>query len=948
MWFSFTKKGLVGLVFVFCTVSLDGQNNKWLQDSIRARELLSKGGQLGRNGMHLQALDTFRASLDLRKKLYDENDYNLAPAYTGIGITYRELGQYNLALQYFELAEENYKLDKKKMASNLPRLYQRMGDVYRDKLDYNEALRYYNQALNIIKNDEDVQKEDIAEAYCRIAGIYYETNNYEKTLEICNEQIDYAYFEDVLYLKELQAYSNQELKNFDIAGKYYNELISLSEEFYENDDIDLAYIYLNYVTFLMANKSFSETKHFADKGFEIINKFQPNKGEDLSYCYRIYGDIENERLLNTQNINEFVELNREKLLRAIKFYKMGLDALEFPIDLSTGNKDSMNCISTLDCIQLLKLIADSYNNLMKNELSEDTDSYSGFLKNSLKYYNLAGLVIQKARQELESENSKLRLNELEYATFHKSVQTAYIAYKKFRDLEYVNQAFQNAERIKASSVFDKINAQMALENSLIPDSYVLKEKKLNQLIGMYQERVLEEKNAPSPNDSIIADYNNKLFETVNQKQDLMLDLETNYADYYSLKYSKSMLTVSDIQKELQKNEVLIEYILVEDESQPELFIIFISPENTAFIKQYLDSGWMQNVQDFFDFTTSTKYQYVTKKESSKFCLASHNLYKKLILPLSDEIKERKLIIVPDGKLNYVAFDALLQSLPDTTQRIRFNQLDYLVRNFSINYTFSANLLYGTELKSLKTNKQVLAFAPKYTGETYEFGNQEIKLTQLPGTINEVDNISKMLKTQAFKGKEATEENFRLHASGSEILHLAMHAHINDSVPGLSRFAFTVFPEDSLQNDGWLTTLDIYNLKLNSRLAVLSACNTGRGKLRKGEGVINLARGFLFAGCPSLIITLWEVEDNSGAELMRLFYKNLKKGKAKDDALRHAKLQYLENSNSRLAHPHYWLGYISIGDNTPIFRSYDYYFFGILVLLVIAIVVDQYFRRKKPA
>jgi len=583
---------------------------------------------------------------------------------------------------------------------------------------------------------------------------------------------------------------------------------------------------------------------------------------------------------------------------------------------------------------------------MKNELSEETDSYPGFLKNSLNFYNLASLVIQKARQELASDESKIQLNELEYTTFHKSIQTAYLAYKTFNEVEYLNQAFQNSERIKASSVFDKINDQMALENSMIPDSLVLKEKELNLVIASYQKGILEEKNTTSPNDSIIADYTDKLFKANNDKQDLMLDLETNYTDYFNLKYSTSMLNISEIQKNLKKNEVLIEYVLVEDELNPELYIISISPENSAFLKQNLDSGWMQNIQKFFDFTTSTKYQYVTKKESTEFCVVSQNLYKQLVLPLSDEIKEKKLIIIPDGILNYIAFDALLKSLPDTSQQIRFNQLDYLIKSNCINYSFSANLLYGSQKPQKKGKQQVVAFAPEYTGKTYQFGKQEIKLTHLPGTIKEVESISEILNSQTFSRQDATEINFRQHAPGAKVLHLAMHAHINDSIPAFSRFAFSILPEETQQNDGWLTTLDIYNLELNSELVVLSACNTGRGKLRKGEGVINLARGFLFAGCPSLIMTLWEVEDNSGAEIMQLFYKNLKKGKAKDDALRNAKLQYLEKSHSRLAHPHYWLAYISIGDNSPVFGSYDYYFFGILVILLIVIVVDQYSQNKK--
>ena len=110
--------------------------------------------------------------------------------------------------------------------------------------------------------------------------------------------------------------------------------------------------------------------------------------------------------------------------------------------------------------------------------------------------------------------------------------------------------------------------------------------------------------------------------------------------------------------------------------------------------------------------------------------------------------------------------------------------------------------------------------------------------------------------------------------------------------------------------------------------------------------MSLALGFLYAGCPSIIMSLWEVEDESGTQIMTSFYKNLKKGKTKDESLRLAKLEYLESVNSRRAHPHYWLGFVSIGDNSPLYISYDFYFFILLILALSGIGIDQAIRIKK--
>jgi CHAT domain-containing protein len=134
------------------------------------------------------------------------------------------------------------------------------------------------------------------------------------------------------------------------------------------------------------------------------------------------------------------------------------------------------------------------------------------------------------------------------------------------------------------------------------------------------------------------------------------------------------------------------------------------------------------------------------------------------------------------------------------------------------------------------------------------------------------------------------------------------------------------------------------MKLNARLAVLSACETGTGMLQKGEGVMSMARAFVYAGCPSIVMTLWQVEDKSGVKIMENFYYYLSKGKRKDVALRMAKLNHLESSDPLTSHPHYWLGYVNIGNPEPLKSSANKYFVLILVLIGLFLSGDWY-RRK---
>jgi CHAT domain-containing protein len=339
--------------------------------------------------------------------------------------------------------------------------------------------------------------------------------------------------------------------------------------------------------------------------------------------------------------------------------------------------------------------------------------------------------------------------------------------------------------------------------------------------------------------------------------------------------------------------------------------------------------------------------FTKNKDSKQFCIVSNQLYKNLILPFKNQIQHKKLIIIPDGKLSYIPFDALLVNLPDTLTTIEFNKLSYLIRDYCINYSNSVNLFFKQKLPDEKTFKKAIAFAPEYKdGETIKVANQYLSLIPLPGVQKEVEEIAKVIKTKIFKGENATEENFRNNVEKYDILHLAMHAFINDSLPAFSNLAFTRTESEDPTKNGLLNTMDIYNFKLNARLTVLSACNTGSGQLRRGEGIMSLARGFFYAGCPSVIMSLWEVEDLSGTQIITSFYKNLKKGKDKDESLRLAKLEYLKSVNSRRAHPHYWLGFVSIGDNSALYLSYDFYFFILLILALSGIGIDQAIRIKK--
>ena len=943
------KKPIFFIFFMLSTSFSFGQNQNNLSDSIQAVNLNKHAAQFFQNGLYTQALDSYNASLDIRKRIWGINNEKLAGTYSGIGATYARLGQLDLALQNYNLAERNYLLSNKYLLKQLISLYNNIGITYRFKLDFNKALQYFEQALSLLINELNAPSEDIASINYNIAEIYYATKNDKKAIELINANIKSAYAEDQIMYYELLSFIYQLDQDKTKAKKNYQKAIELTVAISEINSIDVVFAYLNYSNFLISIDQFTEAQIFLDKAYNILELNKPINGLILSKYFKARGLITNLKPIEYQNFESFKTQKKQNIILAIAYLKQGLESLNFPDNFNPVNSlESGKILSLTESITILKLIAKRYNDLADLERTNDKPIFTESMSKTIETYQIISSLIQQARKEISDDKSKMELNTLEYETFNQIINISYSAYSITNNEKYLEFAFQNAERLKSSSLFDKISNQLALDNSLVPDSLLNLERKINSTITIFTEKLNDEQNNIEPDSILINKYNTEIFTNTRHREELNRHIETEYKDFYELKYSNSMLSVKEIQQKLSKDQIILEYVLNESDTITELYSFVISSDKIDFYKQKVNVDFMNSIENMFKFISNTDYMFTKNEDSKQFCISSNILYNFLILPFKNQLENKNITIIPDGKLNYIPFDGLLQDLPDTSKTIEFNQLSYLIRNYDINYSNSANLLFK-QIHSTKTNNRIkaIAFAPIYkAGESIEIAQNKYPLITLAGVQKEVSRISKIVDTDLFLGEEATEDNFRKNAGEYDILHLAMHAFINDTLPALSSFAFTQNITEDPTKNGLLNTADIYNLQLNAKLTVLSACNTGTGQLKKGEGIMSLARGFLYAGCPSIIMSLWEVEDESGTQIITSFYKNLKKGKTKSESLRLAKLEYFESVGSRRAHPHYWLGFVSIGENSPLYTSYDFYFFMILILALTGIGIDQTIRIKK--
>jgi CHAT domain-containing protein/tetratricopeptide (TPR) repeat protein len=946
-------KYLISLVFTISSLWVFAQGNKVSkQDSLLTLQLYSAGVKAGMIGDFEDAISNFDQIYELRRKIFGSNSIRLAGLLNNIGIQYKNLGNLDKAIDSYKMAESLFVNKFGTDYSELGPVYINLGNIYSLSGDYNKALEYQQNAFRILKNDSitnnkyfQISKYNIAEAQLKLGYNTDAIRFSQLNLNSISPDLKPRWYDLIA-----QAYRNE--GSLDLSEKYYLLAINSWTILYGNNNIELLDEYLAYSAFLISQKKYDQALIFSSKAKFIALKFYGKKSRSYAEVQSNFGDYNYMKNLEARQIDDFRSQRKKYLNEAILYYQDAIISLVDSFQTTDPFIDPplKNVISDIQLVDEFKKKALAMEKLAEIYLSEfDYEKSFKYFNASLNSLVKATQLIHRLQIGFENEESKYFLAQNQEATFYEAIKIAYKLYAQTKKQKYIELAFEFSEKSKSSNLLASVKDMKAKEFGGIPDSLLKKENNLKSNIATYTSMLFAENHSEYPDSQKVNLFAAKIFRYNDEYNKLIDSFEKSYPKYYAFKYENKVVGIKEIQTKINSRQALVEYFVKESEatdSNGELYRFVVTKDSVNFSMEKIDSSYSNNIQTVHDFLINPNYLYTKKKDYVKYSVAGYSLYEKLLKPIARNLSGKDITIIPHDKLSYIPFDALLTQMPDTSV-MNFRNLNYLIKDYVVNYSYSAALLYDFSEQKKKSSKSLLVFSPQYlAGEPRIDPETSVQyfLNPLPGAADEVKGVSRNIKSDIFMNNYAQENEFKDRVSEFDVLHLAMHTIINDSLPMFSKLVFSK-PGLKSSEDGYLNTYEIYNMKLNARLAVLSACATGTGKLQKGEGVMSMARGFIYAGCPSIVMTLWQVEDKSGVKIMEDFYYYLSKGKRKDVALRMAKLNHLETSDPLTAHPHYWLGYVSIGNSEPLFTSKDVYFVIFLLLAVLLVFADWYIRKR---
>ncbi|MBK6930526.1 MAG: CHAT domain-containing protein [Saprospirales bacterium] len=849
------------------------------------------------------------------------------------GAVYHQTGNYDAALDYGK--KEISFFEKSDLQTDLAIALNNVGAYYRSKGDYDRALEYTLWALQVYASMPTSTPGDLAWTHGNLSAIWYRKKDYtrsiaagEKALSILQNAPDGG------KPAEFVVIYNDLANACTLAGEYEKSLDYLQEA-------------LRICRASGLESDLATTYHNLGHVYRMTGRYK-EAAADLKQAIEQYG-AEHQNYGKACRHMGFIAQKEGNLRGALAWQQKALRVLadSFPEQDILANPSPQRVNAYLDFLFALRDKGETLSLLAAKE------SNPAFLTAALRTYDLAAGLLDSMQAEYH-EGSRQFWNQEARPIMESAIGVAMQLYQNTGNQQYLEQAFRYAERSKALLLAEALRESAAKEQAGIPEALLQREKELKIDIAFYKKQIFREQQKSGADAQKILLWQSEILKRRRSYEALLAEFEKSYPQYYEFKYRQSDITLAAVQKALAEDVALVEFFA----GDQEIYAFFLDRNNARGYRIPFDGSVTAPLDRLLSGLRDRRRvseQGRSAAALTQFSKDASALFQRLLAPAGAKMP-KQLVLIPDGALAYLPFELLL--LPDSAAAAPgFASLPYLLHSTAVRYEYSIALALRP-LPRHRSERFFDGYAPAYgadrpaatnRGETNHCREQETAdFAPLSNNQAEVGSIAKKLHGRAFLAAEATELQFKKQAQQPRIVHLAMHGFLNDCDPLYSGLVFSTPPAaaaaDTLAaEDGFLHAYEIYNLRMNADLAVLSACNTGQGKLTKGEGVISLARAFKYAGCANVLMSLWQADDQSTAQIMQAFYRHLQAGLGKDAAIRQAKLDYL-GSNTR-NHPFFWGAFVLIGDDQPLRQSHSRWWYAFL-LIPLAGAGWWYWRAKR--
>ena len=880
-------------------------------------------------GDYEQSIEMFKKALSIRIIIFGENHSDVADTYNSIGIIYAKRSNLDMAFDYFlksldiKLAVFGEEHSQSAVAFN------NIGIIYADRGDYGKALEYYQKALGIRLRVLGEQNYLTASSYNNIGNALYNLGEYEKAKE--NHHKSLSIRKSTLGSKHglvATSYNNLglvfwKLKELTEALEYFNDATVIRKELFNHNHPSIAESYMNIGLVYFDQQEYQQAINYYNKSLIIWNNLGENKISDISKIY--------------QNLAE-AYINKNEFDSALTSIQKAIIQLVSDFDESSYmiNPQLIGIQSEPLLLNALKTKAKIFMQIaLKSKTTEDYKIE--YLKNALSLFELADSLIDIMRVGYKNESSKFFLGEKAAPIYEQAIESSMLLFELTQLAVYKEKAFYFIEKSKAAVLQEGMIESRAKHFAKIPPGLIDKEKKLKIDLTFNETQLQNELRKKELKDSLkISSYENELFELKNNYERFINDLEKNYPAYYDLKYQTQTKTIQEIQYFLDDRSVILEYFI----GDSSIKIAVISKNDFDLVEIKKPSDFTEAVRQF--------YSSILKSETDNYIISANLLTELLITPIGPRIESMgNLIIIPHDVLFKLPFETLF--LEKQKPNIKdYTRLNYLIKDFDISYHYSAALFVSgleeknkVESNEYNSKKNFIGFAPVfpknnlagYTISTVKqpelFAQSEsiLRFFSIDGKnydelkyseweVNSIidlfnNNNSSKINTAYFYA-DAKEDSFKTNVKDYKIVHIASHSFMNEEQPDISGVIFAQPADSVFSNDGILYSGETYNLDLSADLIVLSSCESGLGKLFRGEGMMALNRGFLYSGASNIVFSLWKIPDKHTSELMVEFYKQQLNGKSYSESLRQAKLKLI--NDEKTARPRSWAGFLLIGSD----------------------------------